>query len=164
MNYSIVPFRPKTNPGDHWAIPYVTGKKYYVRWEYGLDFEKMRFEIIPWLWDDTDGDIEFVMPHYDVREAVYVDDNLGNRIENQTIALNAATGNKFGDNLILNETDTRMIHMIINGDDDEINRMTLTGVRCISNCKLDVPEDLPLEDRIRYWSVLDDWDGRTELP
>ena len=69
----------------HWCVPYVTGKKYYVRWEHGLDFEKMKFEIVPWLWDEDDLDIEFEMPHYDVREAVWVDDNQGNRIDNNTI-------------------------------------------------------------------------------
>ena len=84
-NYSIVDFRDKANPNNHWCVPYVTGKTYYMRWEYGLDFEKMNFEIIPWLWDESDHDIELVMPHYDVREAVYVDDNLGNRIMNNTI-------------------------------------------------------------------------------
>ena len=71
---------------------------------------------------------------------------------------------KFGDNLILNDTETRMIHMLVNGDDDSISRMTLTGVRCIDNCKLEVPEDIPLEDRIRKWSILEDWEGREQLP
>ena len=32
-NYSIVDFRPKANPADHWCVPFVTGKKYYLRWE-----------------------------------------------------------------------------------------------------------------------------------
>ena len=41
-----VDFRGKTNPADHWTVPFVTGHKYYLRWEYGLDFEKMRFSII----------------------------------------------------------------------------------------------------------------------
>ena len=48
-NYSIVPFRAKKNPKNHWAVPFVTGHKYYVRWAFGLDFEKMNFEVIPWL-------------------------------------------------------------------------------------------------------------------
>lgn len=84
-NYSIVPFRPKKNPKNHWAVPFVTGHKYYVRWAFGLDFEKMNFMITSWLWDETDGDIEFVMPHYDTREAVYVDTNHNDRIGNYTL-------------------------------------------------------------------------------
>lgn len=158
-NYSIVDWREKKNPSEHWCVPYVTGKKYYVRWEHGLDFEKMKFEIIPWLWDETDLDIEFEMPHYDVREAVYVDDNQGLRIENNTLGTNS-----FGDNLVRNDTETRRINMIINGDNNDINRMTLTGIRCIGGCTPDVPEEIPMEDRIRYWSVLADWDGRLALP
>lgn len=52
----------------------------------------------------------------------------------------------------------------MNADNQDINRLTLTGIRCIGGCKQDVPDDLPIEDRIRRWSVLDDWDGRVELP
>lgn len=32
-NYSIVDWREKANPKDHWCVPFVTGKKYYLRWE-----------------------------------------------------------------------------------------------------------------------------------
>ena len=39
--YSIFPFRPKTNPGNAWAIPIVTGHKYKIHWQTGLDFERM---------------------------------------------------------------------------------------------------------------------------
>ena len=130
----------------------------------------MKFEIIPWLWDDDDGDIEFEMPHYDVRVAVYVDDNKGTRYDNNTMADGILTQGiaKMGDNLIRNDTDTRRINFVMNGDDKSINRLTLTGVRCIGGCKQDVPDDLPIEDRIRRWSVLTDWETelghRMELP
>lgn len=101
LNYSKVEFRKKRNPSDHWAVPFVTGKTYYVRWAFGLDFEKMNFSIVPWLWDASDLDVQFKMPHYDVREAVYVDNNLGERIENNTIVTNAPNYS-FGDNQIQN--------------------------------------------------------------
>lgn len=84
-NYSVVDFREKANPSNHWCVPYVTGKRYYARWEQGLDFTKMKFEIVSWLWDEDDLDIEFELPFYDVREAVYVDDNLGTRYLNNTL-------------------------------------------------------------------------------
>lgn len=174
-NYGIVPWRNKKNPDKHWAVPFVTGRKYLVRWAFGLDFVNMNFEIIPWLWDSTDGNIHFVMPHYDVREAVYVDDNLGTRYDNNTLVF---VNNKtlaetpktdaelvFGDNLVRNDTETRRIDLIINGDNEDINKLKLTGVRCVSNCVAPIPEDEPLEDRIRYWSILADWEkGRAELP
>ena len=105
---------------EHWAVPFVTGKKYYLRWEYGLDFEQMLIDIEPWLWDENDLDVEFIMPFWDVREAIHVDDNFATRYDNNTIA---ATGNDFGSNLVLNDTDTRRFHLIVNGDDDDIYRV-----------------------------------------
>jgi len=38
-NYSLAPFRDKTNPTNAWAMPYVTGHRYRVHWRRGLDFE-----------------------------------------------------------------------------------------------------------------------------
>ena len=38
-NFEMVRWRPREAPMEHWAVPFVTGKKYYLRWEYGLDFE-----------------------------------------------------------------------------------------------------------------------------
>jgi hypothetical protein len=46
-NYSLVPMRPKTDPADSWAVPYVTGKKYKIHWHYGLDFTQMRVDLSP---------------------------------------------------------------------------------------------------------------------
>lgn len=164
--YSVVDWRPKANPSDHWCVPFVTGTKYYARWEFGLDFTKMKFEIVSWLWDEDDLDIEFELPFYDVRAAVHVDDNLGNRIPNNTIpdGINTPGITDMGDNLIRNDTETRRINFRMNGDNHDVNRLTLTGVRCIGGCTPDVPPDMDIEDRIRYWSVLADWDGRAELP
>jgi hypothetical protein len=83
---TAVPFRRKTNPANHWTVPFVTGHKYYLRWEYGLDFETMRFEIEQWRWDDPeDKNIEFEMPFYDQREAITVDGNDGVRLQNNTL-------------------------------------------------------------------------------
>jgi hypothetical protein len=31
-NYGIVPFKPKLDPSNAWAIPFVTGKKYKIHW------------------------------------------------------------------------------------------------------------------------------------
>ena len=44
-NYSIVPFRPKLDPGKAWAMPFVTGKRYKIHWKEGLDFERMRIDL-----------------------------------------------------------------------------------------------------------------------
>lgn len=40
-NYGIIPFKPKLDPMSAWAIPFVTGHKYKIHWQYGLDFERM---------------------------------------------------------------------------------------------------------------------------
>ena len=39
--YSVFEFRPKADPANAWAIPVVTGHKYKVHWQNGLDFEQM---------------------------------------------------------------------------------------------------------------------------
>ena len=38
---SIIEFRNMKRPNNHWNAPFVTGHTYYIRWEYGLDFERM---------------------------------------------------------------------------------------------------------------------------
>lgn len=40
-NYSIVPYKDKGDPMNGWAMPYVTGHRYRLHWESGLDFESM---------------------------------------------------------------------------------------------------------------------------
>jgi hypothetical protein len=101
---SIIEFRGKTRPANHWTAPFVTGHTYYLRWEYGLDFEKMRFEIIEPLWNSTnDKDIIFEMPFYDVRSEIRVQPNIGDRVDNNTLTL-TRDWNKFGANFVQNET------------------------------------------------------------
>ena len=43
--HSIVPYRERTNPGDAWAIPVVTGHKYKIFWGGNIDFEEMQCDI-----------------------------------------------------------------------------------------------------------------------
>jgi hypothetical protein len=64
--YSIVPFRPKQNPRRSWAMPYVTGKKYKIHWQRGLDFMRMQIDFSPH-WKTTDRDVYFVHNFTDVR-------------------------------------------------------------------------------------------------
>lgn len=100
-------------------MPFVTGHKYYLRFEQVLDFEKIRFEIVDWLWNHpSDKPIEFEIPFLDVREAIHVDDNTGYRIENNTLAEVYSTGGtpSLGDNIVFNDTDTRRLHLAINGN------------------------------------------------
>ena len=40
-NYSLVPYKTKQDPDNGWAMPFVTGHRYRLHWESGLDFDKM---------------------------------------------------------------------------------------------------------------------------
>jgi hypothetical protein len=40
-NYGMMEFRPKLDPANGWAVPFVTGHKYKIHWGTGLDFEEM---------------------------------------------------------------------------------------------------------------------------
>ena len=84
-NYSLVGWREFDNPERHWAIPMVTGHKYYLRWDIGLDFDKINFDRTHWLWNTDEPYLHFVLPFYDLKEAIYVDDNTGYRHPNNTI-------------------------------------------------------------------------------
>jgi hypothetical protein len=63
---SILPFRPKINPARAWAFPVVTGHKYKIHWQKGLDFTKMQIDFSPH-WKTTDKDVYFVHNFTDVR-------------------------------------------------------------------------------------------------
>lgn len=47
--YSLIDFRAKLDPLFAWAIPIVTGHKYNIHWQWGLDFEQMQVTLSP-LW------------------------------------------------------------------------------------------------------------------
>lgn len=68
-----------------------------------------------------------------------------------------------GQNLVLNDTETREIYWVANGK--PFNRdVQMEGVRCIGGC-LDDVTDVEVEDDFRYWSKLEDWDETiTQLP
>jgi hypothetical protein len=36
---SIIPFKPKLDPMNGWAVPFVTNHKFKIHWRYGLDFD-----------------------------------------------------------------------------------------------------------------------------
>lgn len=78
----------KDNPKEHWSFPVVIPKyglhKFYARWGYGHDFNNVKLWRNNALWTEEDGQIEFIMPFYAVREAIYFDDNLGDRHVNKT--------------------------------------------------------------------------------
>ena len=50
-----------------WSIPWVTGHKYKIHWENGIDFVNMKVEVSP-RWEVADQPIFFVHNFTDVRE------------------------------------------------------------------------------------------------
>ena len=43
--YSLIPFKPKQDPMNGWAVPFVTNHKYKIHWRHGLDFTSMKFDL-----------------------------------------------------------------------------------------------------------------------
>ncbi len=82
-NYGIIPWKPKLDPSNAWALPMVTGHKYKVHWQYGLDFENMQITLSP-RWQPTDKGLYLVFNFTDVREKVEVITG-GDIIENMTL-------------------------------------------------------------------------------
>ena len=69
--YSIVPFKSKQKPSNGWAMPYVTGHRYRLHWEAGLDFEHMAVEMSE-KWTENDKNIQLVFNFTEAREAVNI--------------------------------------------------------------------------------------------
>jgi hypothetical protein len=75
-NYGIAPFKEKQLPTNAWALPYVTGHRYRVHWEAGLDFDTMKLEMSE-RWETTDKEIRLVFNHTEQREAINITTNYG---------------------------------------------------------------------------------------
>jgi len=112
-NYANIPFKPKLDPTNAWAIPFVTGHKYKAHWQSGLDFDRMQMTLSP-RWNSSDKGIYFVFNFTDVREKVEVISG-GEVIENMTMINKTSNLWQTGDNVIYNDTATRQIHLYVNG-------------------------------------------------
>lgn len=56
-----------TNPPDTWAVPFVTGYRYAIRFGEALDFETMKMHLSD-RWTTDDFFVLFYSKHVDVRE------------------------------------------------------------------------------------------------
>lgn len=114
-------------------------------------------------WEDTDKPIYLVHNFTDVRQAIEVRLN-GNLIENNTIAASNSEW-KAGHNLVLNDTETRELHLIVNGFNQSSNpllesNILLNGIRCVGSCTEDIVE-VETESEFRYWSDVKNWPNET---
>lgn len=164
--HSLLPFKEKQDPGNGWAVPFVTGYKYKIHFgAVGLDYEELIISASEH-WLESDKSVYLVHNWTDVREAIDVKIGVNGQkngwlSENDTI--DADPNNwVFGQNVVYNETDARETHLIVNGKNQSGNpyeeqNMYLVGHRCLGDCSEDILEVNALEDRIRYWNVSTDW-------
>ena len=72
-----------------WSCPWVTGHRYRVHWEAGLDFDTMWMEVSE-IWETTDEDVRLIFNHTEQREAVNITTKYGGsgsvQIDNNTLS------------------------------------------------------------------------------
>jgi hypothetical protein len=71
-----------------------------------------------------------------------------------------------GQNLILNDTATREVHIVVNGKNQGSNPLTesnvfLKGIRCVGSCVEDIVEVEVEEAEFRFWSDVKNWPNET---
>lgn len=156
-NYSVFPWRPKANPLRSWAIPVVTGKKYRLHWQKGIDFTKMQIDLSPH-WKPTDKDVYFIHNFTDVRAQI---DFLtgGENIKNETILTTNNAPKQTGVNIVYNDTATREVHFLINGKNASRKSINLVGYRCVGPC-IPAVNNVAIENNIRYWSKPESWTSK----
>src|ERR1700733_12085717 len=111
-------------------------------------------------WEKTDKSVYLVFNHTDVRAKVEFRDLDTNKvIANST--LNPSDSNNIllqaGDNVVYNDTPTREIHVIVNGNNETYRKnILMTGFRCVDNCDGDTIA-ANIETTPRYWSDKNSW-------
>jgi G8 domain/Right handed beta helix region len=152
--YSIVPFRAKTEPRNAWAIPIVTGHKYKIHWQKGLDFEQMQVTLSPH-WKPTDKDIYIIHNFTDVR--VQVDFlTAGDNIKNLTLLPTNNAPKQTGVNAVYNQTAVREIHYLLNGKNSSRSDLVMKGYRCIGSC-LPAVNKVAITGPQKLWSEPTTW-------
>lgn len=59
-----------------------------------------------------------------------------------------------------NDTADRLIDFVVNGKNETRNDIKINGYRCaLGVCDLGTVQIVQLEDRVRYWSNILDWDN-----
>jgi hypothetical protein len=152
--YSIVPFRPKILPANAWAIPIVTGHKYKIHWQNGLDFDRMQVTLSPH-WNPNDKDLYLIHNFTDVRAKF--DFLTGNdNIKNLTLLSTNSTVRQTGANVVYNDTSVRQVHFILNGKNATRNPMVIVGNRCDGPC-IGAVSAVAIDANQKLWSQATSW-------
>ena len=159
-NYSLVPWKEKLKPKEGWAMPYVTGHKYRVHWDRGLDFTQMKFEASE-RWLDTDLNTYFNLNFTDRREAIEFTDLYGSQevIAEGGLETIAAELLETGDNALYNETEVRQLEFVVNGKNPDKRGIKMTGIRCIGGCDTNNDGDDDNYGPEIMWSDPASWDS-----
>lgn len=153
-NYSVVPFRAKARPERAWAIPIVTGHKYRMHWQKGLDFEQMQVDLSPH-WKPTDKDIYLIHNFTDVRAKIEFLTG-GDSILNKTLLTTSNALRQTGTNVVYNDTSVREMHYVINGKNKTRSQLVIKGYRCDGPC-LPAISKVNITGPLRLWSEPTTW-------
>lgn len=161
-NYSLVPWKQKKDPMNGWAMPFVTGKKYRIHWESGLDFEHLTVQASK-RWEPTDLNTFFEFNFTTAYEAVNFTAG-GKLLADGELITKPSADYLTGDNWVQNDTDVRTFQFVVNGKDESPKSLTVKCLECITGvCTLEEIEEVELEEGQRLWSDPASWPNE-ELP
>lgn len=150
------------DPSNGYTAVYATNHNYRYHYGSDLNFDKMKIQLSE-RWQETDKDI--ILYHNFTEKRVYINVTLdGVQIHNATIS-NTPAYYQTGQNFVYNDTefhDPMEFLMVVNGKgSNQIRRRTiqLDAARCWGSCQEPIT-DVPIEERIRLWSVATDWTSR----
>ena len=140
-----------------WGIPLITNQNYNIHFGEGVDFEEINLMNNP-TWENSDElnlkfNITATRSNYNVSFTGFDE---GNYVENKTqtnlhnLPANPA---KFGEYFY--DVSNKKLNIIVTGD--RIGRVTLNPIVCVQ-CS-DDPDDVPDENRFRYWNKASDWES-----
>ena len=101
-------------------MPFVTGHRYRLHWEAGLDFDGMKIEVSE-MWETTDQNVNLVFNFTESREAINITTNYGSGadsvlIENNTLSTLPEADWKSGDFQMRNSTDIKEFELFMTTD------------------------------------------------
>ena len=100
-NYEKIDWRQ--DPMPHWAFPVLGNHRYYIKFDTGVDFDQIKVEVNPWLWESSNSNDNVVLtfPHFDRRDKIVVMDNYEHEFQNATVGhdFDSWYPLAFGDNL-----------------------------------------------------------------
>ena len=143
-------------------MPFVTGHRYRLHWEAGLDFDGMKIEVSE-MWETTDQNVNLVFNFTESREAINITTNYGSGadsvlIENNTLSSLQEADWKSGDFQMRNSTDIKEFEIVINGKDTSRSLLKVTPLECILGvCVLDTVEESALPTSSKPWSDAATW-------